>query len=315
MSAANTDKLRKSKSTFSTTLSSSITDADTTIPLSSTTGLPTDTAITLTIDRVDANGIALATVERVIGVISGSNLTNGVRANDGTTAQAHSSGAVVECIWDADSWNDAIDVVLAEHTQAGAHTAASAAAAGTVELATTAETTTGTDATRAVTPDGLHDMTSLAGAAWFLDEDTMSSDSATQVASQQSTKAYVDSKTELFRTITYVIDGGGSAITTGVKGFLEIPFACTINQVTMLADQSGSIVVDIWKDTYANYPPTDADTITASAVPTITTATKSQDATLTGWTTAITAGDILGFNVDSCTSITRVTISIKVTTA
>ena len=115
-----------------------------------------------------------------------------------------------------------------------------------------------------------------------------------------------------YRTITFIIDGGGSAITTGVKGYLEIPFACTIDRVTMLADQSGSIVVDIWKDTYANYPPVDADSITASAVPTITTATKSQDATLTGWTTSITAGDILGFNVDSATTVTKVTISLRV---
>lgn len=71
-------------------------------------------------------------------------------------------------------------------------TAATSIVAGIVELATTAETETGTDATRAVTPDGLHDMTTLAGAAWFLDEDTMSSDSATKTASQQSIKAYVD---------------------------------------------------------------------------------------------------------------------------
>ena len=69
--------------------------------------------------------------------------------------------------------------------------AASTTAAGIVELATTAETTTGTDALRAVTPDGLHDMTSLAGAAWFLDEDAMGTNSATKVASQQSIKAYV----------------------------------------------------------------------------------------------------------------------------
>jgi len=48
-------------------------------------------------------------------------------------------------------------------------------------------------------------------------------------------------------TIIFIIDGGASAITTGEKGHLEIPFACTIQQVTMLADQSGSIVVDIWK--------------------------------------------------------------------
>jgi len=71
--------------------------------------------------------------------------------------------------------------------------AASTTVAGKVELATTAETTTGTDATRAVTPDGLHDMTSLAGASWFLDEDDMVSDSETKTASQQSIKAYVTS--------------------------------------------------------------------------------------------------------------------------
>ena len=83
-------------------------------------------------------------------------------------------------------------------------------------------------------------------------------------------------------TISFIIDGGGSAITTGIKGDLEIPFPCTINEVTMLADQTGSIVVDVWKNTYASYPPTVANTITASAKPTITTAVKSKDSTLTG---------------------------------
>jgi len=114
-------------------------------------------------------------------------------------------------------------------------------------------------------------------------------------------------------TLTFIIDGGGAVITTGLKGYLEIPFACTINRATLLADVSGSIVIDVWKDTYTNYPPLVADTITASAKPTITTATKSQDSTLTGWTTAITAGDILAFNVDSITTCQRVTLSLKVT--
>lgn len=114
-------------------------------------------------------------------------------------------------------------------------------------------------------------------------------------------------------SVGVTIDGGGSAITTGVKGYIMVPYNCTINSVTMLADQSGSIVVDIWKDTYANFPPTVADTITASAKPTISAANKSQDATLTGWTTTITAGDILAFNVDSATTITRLNLILKVT--
>lgn len=113
-------------------------------------------------------------------------------------------------------------------------------------------------------------------------------------------------------TITFIIDGGGSAITTGEKGHLEIPFAGTIQAVTTLADASGSIVVDIWKDTYANFPPTNADSITASAPPTLSSAQKAQDTTLTGWTKTIAAGDILAFNVDSATTVTRVVISLKV---
>jgi hypothetical protein len=110
----------------------------------------------------------------------------------------------------------------------------------------------------------------------------------------------------------FVIDDGGSAITTGVKFDLEIPFAGTIASWTLLADVSGSIVVDLWKDTYANYPPTDADSITASAPPTLSAATKSEDATLTGWTRALNKGDILRWNVDSATTVTRATVQLSV---
>jgi hypothetical protein len=114
------------------------------------------------------------------------------------------------------------------------------------------------------------------------------------------------------RCITFIIDGGGSAITTGIKGDLEIPFACTITGWTLLLDQSGSIVIDIWKDTYANYPPVVGDTITASDKPTVSAAVKGQDLAPTGWTTAITAGDTLRFNVDSASTATRATLSIRV---
>ncbi len=94
---------------------------------------------------------------------------------------------------------------------------------------------------------------------------------------------------------------------------LIVPFDCTIDSVTMLPDVSGSIVVDIWKDTYANYPPTDADTITASAVPSISSATKSQDTTLTGWTRALTKGEVLRFDVDSVATIARCLVGLGVT--
>ena len=114
-------------------------------------------------------------------------------------------------------------------------------------------------------------------------------------------------------TIQFIIDGGGSVIGTGIKGDIEVPFNCVITQATALADQSGSIVIDIWKDTYANFPPTDADSITASAPVTISAATKSQDATLIGWTPSLLRGAVLRYNVDSASTLTRVTVSLQVT--
>lgn len=107
------------------------------------------------------------------------------------------------------------------------------------------------------------------------------------------------------------IGDGSTVITTGIKGDISIPFACTITGVTLLADQVGSIVVDLWKDTYANYPATAGDSITASAKPTISGAVKSVDTTLTGWTTSVSAGDTLRVNVDSITTLTRVTLIIS----
>lgn len=108
------------------------------------------------------------------------------------------------------------------------------------------------------------------------------------------------------------VDGGGSVITTGVKGYLQAPYDCTIVSWTILGDQSGSIVFDVWKKAFATGSlPTVANTITASAKPTVTTTFNATSSTLTGWTTSVTTGDMLGFNVDSVTSMTFVTLQLN----
>lgn len=115
--------------------------------------------------------------------------------------------------------------------------------------------------------------------------------------------------------IAYIIDGGGAVIATGEVGHIEVPMKCDIDRVTVLGDASGTIQVDIWKDTYANFPPVVGDSITASAQPNLSSAQKSQDSTLTGWTKAIVAGDILAYNVDTSpapATVTRVLVSLKV---
>lgn len=121
MAASINDKLHKYKSLFSTTLSVGIgTGTGDTLTPATVTGLPTDTAITLTIDRVDSAGASLGTQrERIDGVISGGNLTAYVRGRDSTTEQAHAGGAVIEMVWNAYDWNNLVDWALVSHTQAG----------------------------------------------------------------------------------------------------------------------------------------------------------------------------------------------------
>jgi hypothetical protein len=115
------------------------------------------------------------------------------------------------------------------------------------------------------------------------------------------------------RPITFVFDGAGSVLTVGAKARLYVPYACTITAATVLLDQSGDVVIDVWKDTRANYPPTDADSITAAAPPTVSGAVQSQDTTLAGWTTAVSAGDTMIANIDSVATATFASLTLTVT--
>ena len=108
----------------------------------------------------------------------------------------------------------------------------------------------------------------------------------------------------------FLMDGGGSAISTGIKGSVLVPFDCEVESVTLLANVSGSCVVDIWIDAYGVYPPSVGDSITAASKPTLSSAMKYQDAVLSGWDTSISSGDVLVFNVDSLSTITQLTCAL-----
>ena len=112
--------------------------------------------------------------------------------------------------------------------------------------------------------------------------------------------------------VEFVIDGGGAVISTGEKGYILVPFGCTITEVQLVADRAGSIKVDIWNDNYTNFPPTDADTICGGNEPEIVAAQKYRDTTLTAWTRTLTEATILAFNVDSATTIQRCTVILLV---
>ena len=114
-------------------------------------------------------------------------------------------------------------------------------------------------------------------------------------------------------TISVVFDGGTSAITGNPEVDVTVPAAGAITGYTLLADAAGGAIIDIWNDTYANFPPTDADSITSAAPPTLTAAAKATDTTLTGWDKTLAAGDILRFHLDSSSTVKRLELTLTYT--
>ncbi len=136
------------------------------------------------IDRVDANGTATPSKTEVIAftATSGSTVTTLTRGLAGTTDQDHAVSAVVEfspdVVW-AQSMYDALTAVVVASTGALDTTKV-------VDL-TTAQTLTNKTLTSPVINTG------ISGTA-IVDEDDMTSNSATKVPTQQSVKAYVDAE-------------------------------------------------------------------------------------------------------------------------
>ncbi len=101
----------------------------------------------------------------------------------------------------------------------------------------------------------------------------------------------------IYQRLELGVNGGGSPITTGAKGRKTFSISGTITRWRLVSDVSTTAVLDIWKANAAI--PTNANTITAAAKPSLTASELSTSATLTGWTTAVTAGDVFILEVES----------------
>ncbi len=91
-------------------------------------------------------------------------------------------------------------------------------------------------------------------------------------------------------------DTTGSALTSGSIVYFTIPYACTISAWNITVD-AGTVTFDIWKIATGTAIPTVTNTITASALPALSTGTALHSTTLTSWTTSVTANDIVGIQL------------------
>ena len=131
---------------------------------------------------------------------------------------------------------------------------------------------------------------------------------------QHATGSFSGSFSGVDMSFGITIDGGGSTITTGVKGDILIPTNAKITGWYILSTVAGSLVIDVWKSTFTSFPPTVSNTITGTEKPTLASSDSNSDTTLTTWTTDISANDVIRFNVDSVSSVKKVTLVITAKT-
>lgn len=114
-----------------------------------------------------------------------------------------------------------------------------------------------------------------------------------------------------------ILDGSGSAIGTGLRGGIEIPYDCLIESLAVRATDgnTGSLVLDLWRlsasENDAGVTPSSAYSIVSQSKPTLVTTNRYSDKTLAGWINHLYAGDWLFYNVDSVSGLTRITISLQ----
>jgi hypothetical protein len=115
------------------------------------------------------------------------------------------------------------------------------------------------------------------------------------------------------RVIGITIDGGTSAITTGDKGYIIVPYEGKIKSWNIQANTTGSAVIDVWKTSYPTIPSV-SESITGSDKPTLSSAQLNRNLDITAWTDlTVKAEDIVGFNLDSVDGIiTSLTLTLQV---
>ena len=89
-----------------------------------------------------------------------------------------------------------------------------------------------------------------------------------------------------------------------------IPYACTLQEVDIDTQGTGSCIVDVWKAA-SRATPTSSNDITGGTPPSISSGTQYTNTTLSGWTTAFATNDKVRFTLASVSGFTSVIITLR----
>ena len=111
--------------------------------------------------------------------------------------------------------------------------------------------------------------------------------------------------------VVATFDNAGTVLPTGVANlYYEVQSPSTLAAWALTGTPSGSVSINVLKATGAI--PMAGDSIVAAAPPNLVSTQLGNSSALTGWTTAIAAGDVLGFDIISAIAITKAVLTLKV---
>lgn len=116
-----------------------------------------------------------------------------------------------------------------------------------------------------------------------------------------------------YKTITMVV-GDSASVSTGGKSQTRVivPFSGTIISWQIIVNTSSTLTLDIWK---SNTIPTNSDSITGSAKPSLSNQQFATSSTLTGWTTGVNVNDIFVLEVESNDNASYINLTLIVRTS
>ena len=159
-----------------------------------------------------------------------------------------------------------------------------------------------TGATGATGPQGLAGVTGATGADGAIGatgatgaDGTIGVDGATGATGPQGATGATGPSED---NITLFIDASPDDISTGNKGYKQIPYDCNVAEWHIIAGQTGSIEFDLKKSTFADYPSTSS--FVAGDYPGLSGQFKNFNSGVTAWS-GLSAGDMIDFVINSNT--------------
>jgi hypothetical protein len=109
--------------------------------------------------------------------------------------------------------------------------------------------------------------------------------------------------------VSFHLDAGGAALTTGSKIPWAVPFSCTISQWDLFCDSPSSLAIEIYANSYGGILPASEDSINSGSPAFCASSASNRDTSPSAWG-ALAQGEQVLITVSSVNGITKGTLTL-----